>query len=189
MRHLFIALLGAALVACTGHEAHTGHGQDGGIVISAARVLPPFPGRDISAGYFEITNHSASNDRLIAASSPVSESVEIHTHKEEGGVMKMRRVDGVELPAGESVLFKPGGYHLMFFKTALAEGQSDVAVTLTYETAPPVTIIVPLEGHDEASGQKGSHGSGSGYEGDKEGHGSGSAYKGDKQNGSQGSGN
>ena len=134
-------------------------------------MLPPFPGRDISAGYFEITNHGHHDDRLIAASSPVSESVEIHTHNEEDGVMKMRRVEGVDLPAGQSVVFKPGGYHLMFFGTALKEGQTDVSVTLTYETAPPVTIIVPLEGHDV----------------DKNGHGSG--YKGGQDHGSHGSGN
>ena len=174
MRHLFIVFIGlaaAALMACSGHDNHAGHSHDEGIVISAARVLPPFPGRDISAGYFEITNHGHHDDRLIGASSPVSETVEIHTHNEVDGVMKMRRVEGVELPAGKSVFFKPGGYHLMFFGTALKEGQTDISVTLTYETAPPVTIIVPLEGHDV----------------DKNGHGSG--YKGGQDHGSHGSGN
>ncbi len=174
MKHLCLGFAAAALMACSGQDNHAGHNHDEGIVISAARVLPPFPGRDISAGYFEITNHSHKDDRLIAASSPISETVEIHTHNEVDGVMKMRRVDGVDLPAGQSVMFKPGGYHLMFFKTKLAEGQTDVSVTLTYETAPPVTIIVPLEGHDGTSAPKNGHGSG---------------YKGGHDKGSHGSGN
>jgi len=123
-----------------------------GIIISQARVLPPFPGKDIAAGYFEITNYGEA-DRLVSVTSPISEAVEIHTHIEDNGVMKMRRVSGVDLAKGETLAFKPGSYHLMMFKSDLPDTIDEVALTLNYEKAPSVTIIVPVErrGADDKS--------------------------------------
>ncbi len=149
-------LLVAVLAACSaemhhgedGGNSHAAHQMEKGIVISSAYVMPPFPGKDLAGGFFEITNHGA-DDRLISVSSPVSETVEIHTHLKEDGVMKMRQIDGLDLPKGETIIFKPGSYHLMLFGTNLPEGTEDVALTLTYEKAEPVTIIAPLGELDE----------------------------------------
>jgi copper(I)-binding protein len=131
------------------------------IEINGAFIRPPFPGRDVASAYFDITNHGA-DARLVSASSPVSESVEIHTHRMEDGVMKMRRVDGVDLPSGETLSFKPGSYHLMMFKTSLPEGTEDVSVTLNFQAADSVTLMVPIK---EAGGEmdmKGDHKMGEG---------------------------
>lgn len=119
------------------------HSTETGIEVSAAFIRPPLPGRDVAAAYFDLSN-SGEADRLISAESNISENVEIHTHTMEDGVMKMRRVDGVDLPAGETVSFEPGSYHLMMFGANISEGAEDVSVTLTYETAEPVTFTVPL---------------------------------------------
>jgi copper(I)-binding protein len=127
---------------------HTDHKMTEGIVISSARVLPPFPGKDTAAGYFKITNHGTA-DKLISVTSPISGAVEIHNHLEEDGVMKMRRVDGVDLAAGVTVEFRPGSYHLMMFKAELPDTQDEVSLTLNYENAPSVTIIVPVEGRGD----------------------------------------
>jgi len=113
------------------------------IEVEGAFIRPPFPGREIATGYFDVTNHGA-DDRLISASSPVSDAIEIHTNRVENGVMQMRRVDGVDLPSGETVSFKPGGYHLMMFATFIPESAEAVAVTLNYEKADPMTFMVPL---------------------------------------------
>lgn len=148
MKYLIPVIAAIMLSACSGQMHHGNHGQHqakDGIVISQARVLPPFPGRDTAAGYFEITNHGA-DDRLISVSSPISPAVEIHNHIEEDGVMKMRQVDGVDLAKGETIVFKPGSYHLMMFKADLPETMDEVALTLNYEKAPPVTLIVPVDG-------------------------------------------
>lgn len=51
--------------------------------------------------------------RLVAASSPVAGRVEIHEMKMDEGVMQMRHVPALSLPAGQSVSLQPGGYHLM----------------------------------------------------------------------------
>jgi len=155
LKKLFIVTIAAILTACSGemthHEdgmSHAGHNMSKGIEISSAYVMPPFPGKDIAGGFFEITNHGA-DDRLIAASSPVSEQVEIHTHLNEGGVMKMRKIDGVNLPKGETIAFRPGSYHLMMFGANIPEGTEDIALTLTYENAEAVTMIVPIGEPDD----------------------------------------
>lgn len=158
MRKLSIILGAALLAACSGHEGMNhdvhnseAHNASGGLVISAARVLPPFPGRDTAAGYFEITNHGKTADTLVSVTSPISAAVEIHNHIEEAGVMKMRQVKGVDIGPGETVVFKPGSYHLMMFKAALPDDQKNVALTLNYKHAEPVTLIVDVEGRGDGS--------------------------------------
>jgi len=153
MKKIFTVIAAISLAACSaemnhgeGDVSHAAHQMDEGIVISSARVLPPFPGRDTAAGYMSITNHSKSDDKLVSVTSPISGAVEIHNHIQEDGVMKMRQVDGIEIKAGETIELKPGSFHLMMFKAELPDGQDDVSLTLNYENAPSVTMIVPLEG-------------------------------------------
>lgn len=141
MKHLFLTGLAAlTLTACGNADTHTALETKGGIEISNAEFRPPMPGRDISAAYFTVTNHGDA-DRLLAVTSPVSDKVELHNHIHEDGVMKMRRVDGVDLPAGQDVVFKPGGLHVMLFEVTLPEGTEDMALTFDFETAPDVTVI------------------------------------------------
>ena len=150
MKKLMTLCLFAGLAACT-PDGHQGASHDvaahknQGIVISAARVVPPFPGRDVSAGYFELSNGGTA-DRLLSIESPISPRVEMHTHLNEDGVMKMRKVEGIELPSGETVVFKPGSYHIMMFETALSEAETDVSLTFNFEMAPSVTIIADVDG-------------------------------------------
>jgi copper(I)-binding protein len=74
--------------------------------------------------------------RLVAASSPVAGVVEIHEMTMEQGVMRMRAIPGLELPAKQPVELKPGGYHVMLMdlKQPVAPG-STVPLTLVFETA------------------------------------------------------
>ena len=95
--------------------------------------------------------HSDSDDRLVAATSPVSERVEIHTMSEENGVMKMRKIDGIDLPADKIVALEPSGNHLMLMnlKEPLKAG-SEIEVTLQFEKGKPVTVKVPVKSRSEA---------------------------------------
>jgi copper(I)-binding protein len=60
-----------------------------------------------------MTITSAQGGKLVAASSPVAASVEVHEMKMDGNVMKMRPVDALALPAGQPVELKSGAYHMM----------------------------------------------------------------------------
>lgn len=63
---------------------------------------------------------------LIGASSPVADTVEVHTMQMEAGVMKMRAIKRLDLPAGQAVELKPGGHHIMLIglKRALSKGDA-----------------------------------------------------------------
>ena len=77
---------------------------------------------------------SPADTSLVAVASPVAKIVEVHEMKMEGGMMKMRAVDKLALPAGKTVELKPGGYHVMLMDLAqpLKEGDT-VPLTLTFE--------------------------------------------------------
>jgi copper(I)-binding protein len=64
-----------------------------------------------TAAYLTIT--SAQGGKLVAASSPVAAAAEVHEMQMDGDMMKMRSVDVLPLPAGQPVVLKPNGYHLM----------------------------------------------------------------------------
>ncbi|MBC6403678.1 MAG: copper chaperone PCu(A)C [Hyphomonadaceae bacterium] len=136
----FIAVVILAAVSCTPQENPS---LNEGIVVSDAWLRPPLPGK-VSAGYFNITNHGDKADKLVAAESPIAGSIELHTVAMADGVMKMRRVDAVDLAPGETVSFKPGGLHLMLFDVELAADRNDARVTLIFENAEPVTVLAAL---------------------------------------------
>ncbi len=74
--------------------------------------------------------------QLVGVSTPVAGVAEIHEMKMESGVMTMRALPALELPAQRTVELKPGGYHLMLMdlKAPLAKDAS-VALTLTLRDA------------------------------------------------------
>lgn len=132
------AVFAAALMAgCSGDHTHT----SGGIEVTDAYVRPPIAGRNISAGYFTIENHGEA-DVLLSASTEQAGKVEIHNVLPENGVMKMRRVEGVELGHGETVTFKSGSYHLMIFETAFSEEDGQIEMTLEFENSGPMTVAM-----------------------------------------------
>jgi periplasmic copper chaperone A len=76
-----------------------------------SRATPP--GATVAVGYMEIRNNGKQPDRLIAASTPVAKRVEMHITQREGEVMRMRQVQGFDIPARERVALRSGGSHLM----------------------------------------------------------------------------
>lgn len=96
--------------------------------------------------------------RLVAASSPVAGRVEIHEMAMEGGVMKMRQIPGLDLPAGKTVELKPGGLHLMLMdlKAPLKDGET-VPLTLTVERAGKPAETLQLQAPVRALGAKSGH--------------------------------
>lgn len=96
------------------------------------------------AAFMEIHNMGKADDKLVSASSNISAKVELHTHKVDGDIMRMRRVDFVPIATGINEL-KPGGYHVMFMglKNKLVEGSS-FPLTLTFEKAGKIDLTVKV---------------------------------------------
>jgi periplasmic copper chaperone A len=109
-----------------------------------ARATPK--GAATGAGYMTITNKGTAPDTVSCVSDDASAQCQIHSMTMEGGVMKMRPVDGgLEIKPGETVTLQPGGYHMMFVKLKhpLEAGQS-VKATLKFEHAGTVDVEYPI---------------------------------------------
>ena len=119
-----------------------------GLMINDPYARSSSPMAKSGAAFMEITNHGAEADRLVAATSPIAERVELHTHIEDGeGIMRMVEIeDGFEIPAGETVHLKRGGMHVMFMGLAGPMEQGDtVDLTLIFENAGEMQVEVPVD--------------------------------------------
>lgn len=108
-----------------------------------SRSTPPVA--QTGAAYFTVKNEGYEADRLLSAESDVADLVQLHTHRMEEGVMRMREVKAVDLPVGVDTVFEPGGLHVMLIglNAPLAEGGS-FPLTLNFERAGPVTVEVEI---------------------------------------------
>lgn len=102
-------------------------------------------GQQTGGGYLKLDNQGPA-DRLVSASAAVSDKVELHSMAMEGDVMRMRQVDGIDLPTGKPVELKPGGFHIMFvgLKAPLKAGDS-FPLQLRFEKAGDVSVQVTIE--------------------------------------------
>ena len=106
----------------------------GDIQVENAWSRATAPGQDTAM--VDLTITSAKDARLVGFSSPASRKGEMHSMTHENGMMKMREMSSIELPAGRSVGLGAGGYHLMLIglKAPLAAGDS-VPLTLNIKVA------------------------------------------------------
>jgi copper(I)-binding protein len=101
-------------------------------------------GQDSTGAYMKL--RSASDAAIVAIASPAVTLVELHAMQMDGGVMKMRRVDKLPLPAGKTVELGPSGYHVML--TGLQRplsGGDKVALTLTVKDARGATTRIEVQ--------------------------------------------
>ncbi|WP_112311613.1 copper chaperone PCu(A)C [Pseudogemmobacter bohemicus] len=150
------AALAAIMLSGVFSGAAFAHGFKGGdLEISHPYIpTPPTAVAKTAGGYLRITNTGTGPDRLIGIESAVAEKTELHTTEMDAdGVAAMKHVPELEIPAGATVAFERGGYHIMFMglKQALKEGDL-VPGTLIFERAGRIdvefSIDSPKEGED-----------------------------------------
>jgi hypothetical protein len=133
-----------------GMDEHAHHGamappaetSIGDLTISGAFTRATLPNAPVAGGFLTLINTGAQDDILIAVETPMAREGQIHEMAMDGDVMKMRQLrDGLLIPAGETVVLEPGGYHMMFMGLTgpIAEGDA-VPVTLTFERAGTITL-------------------------------------------------
>ena len=120
-------ILSSALLALSTTTAFAGD-----IEIKAPWVRGTVAGQMATGAFMEVTSKSGAT--LVGAASPVAGVTEVHEMKMDGGVMKMRAVPRLDLPAGKPVILGPGGYHVMLMnlKQTIKTGDS-VPLTLQFE--------------------------------------------------------
>lgn len=116
-------VVAAALMAAAAHAQ---------VTIQDAWVRATVPQQKATGAFMQL--NAAKDTKLVAASSPVTQVVEVHEMVIQDDVMKMREIPAIELPAGKTVELKPGGWHVMLMdlKQQLKEGDS-VPLTLVFE--------------------------------------------------------
>lgn len=141
-RSICLSLLFFSLLCPTLAMAHA----DGGIEIDEAWVREAPPNAQVLAAYMQIGNHSKTEKKVISVSSSAFEKVEIHKTTETNGMMKMEKIDSLNIPAQGKVTLGPGGLHMMLIhpKHALKVGDT-VSLTLNFTDNSKTVISVPVK--------------------------------------------
>lgn len=131
-------ILLCVLTLCSIHL--NSNAQEANIIITNEWARPILVMGRPGSAYFQIENTTNNDDKLISVSSTVSPRVEIHEHTMTDGVMKMSKVDYIEIKASSRVELSPGGYHIMIFDTSSKYEIGDqIDLTLNFENAGSIT--------------------------------------------------
>jgi hypothetical protein len=119
-------------------------GTPGRVTVTDAWVRAAAVAGQTTAAYFTIANGTTTNDALLGVSTPAAGIAQIHETTMSSGMMGMRDVPRVNIPAGGTVQFAPGGYHVMLMSlTAPLAAGATVELTLVFEHAG--TVVVKAE--------------------------------------------
>lgn len=126
-----------------------------------ARAVPPVI--ENSAMFMNLKNTGTTDHAIVSASSEAAKVVELHTHVNDGGVMRMRKVDQIDIKAGDSTVLEPGGLHVMLLGLTrpLAAGTT-VQVSLVFSDGSNKVVVAPVKAvasmhHGADHGMHGSH--------------------------------
>ncbi len=148
-------------------ETYAEHVSAGDLEITAPFSRATLPNAPVAGGYLTIANTGTTDDRLIAASSPVASEVQLHEMALVEDVMRMRQLeDGIAIPAGETVTLAPGGLHVMFLglNQPFVEGEC-AEVSLTFEIAGKVDLCLLIGPTDaREAGSHNGHGEDHGHD-------------------------
>ncbi len=119
--------------------------QNADIVVSDEWARPIIIVGRPGGAYFNIENKGDVDDKLMSVSSSVSPRVEMHEHTMKDGVMKMSKVDFIEVSAGKTITLEPGGYHIMLFETVKKYAPGDeIDLILNFEKAETIEKTVKV---------------------------------------------
>lgn len=141
-RIIRMAILTTLAVAASSANADTA----AEVQVSDAYVRAVPPGQPNSAAFMTLANTGSSDRQLVAARGDVARSVELHTHTMHEGMMQMRQVERIELPANSEVTLQPGGLHVMLIglKQELEPGQ-EIAFELLFRDGSSLAVTVPVK--------------------------------------------
>ncbi len=125
--------------------------------ISNARIIQPPPGAKVAAAYFDLTNPGSSELLVSGINSSIASKTELHLSKVENDIAKMIKQDQIAVPAGQTLQFKHGSYHVMFMGLHDALETGDTVDIVLQTNAGEFSVSIPVVSPDAASGS--GHGS------------------------------
>jgi periplasmic copper chaperone A len=148
VKRMTTSVVAAALLAFVATSVRADDVKAGDLVITQAWTRATPGGAKIGGGFLTIENKGSAPDKLVGVSADAAGKVEVHEMATEGGVMKMRPVEGgVAIEPGKTVKLAPGGLHLMMMdlKSPLKQGDK-LPVTLQFEKAGKVAVTLDVQG-------------------------------------------
>ncbi len=103
------------------------------------------PGQTNGAAYLVIDNPSDTADRLVSVATTRTATATLHRSAAAGGVMQMRILGALLIPAGQRIALAPGGTHIMLspLATPLKAGER-FALSLRFERAGDRRVLVSV---------------------------------------------
>lgn len=157
MKKLIVAACAVlSLTACHRSENHTttvaSSSDVNGVVTKQSVTMSDYAMRAAlgnnpnTAAYVTIKNTGTSDERLVAATCACAAKVSLHSMIMTGGMMEMNEEsNGFIIKAGDSLVFAPGGNHIMLENLSVRPKDGDTqAVTLMFEKAGPITLLMPV---------------------------------------------
>ncbi len=119
--------------------------QSGGVKIENPFARPSAGMSGAGAAYMTILGGAAGDKLVSASAAAIAGKAELHDHIREGDVMRMRKIEAIDIPANGAAEMKPGGRHVMLMnlKAPLKTGES-FDLTLVFEKAGAVTVKIPV---------------------------------------------
>jgi periplasmic copper chaperone A len=111
------------------------------VTVVSAWARPAFAQTGMTALYLTIHNSATAPDELVGVETPIATQAELHETRLDNGIVSMRPVARLPLPAGGDLRLEPKGAHVMLmgFSQQLKVGDR-FPVTLKFSTHPPITI-------------------------------------------------
>ncbi|MBL8403447.1 MAG: copper chaperone PCu(A)C [Dechloromonas sp.] len=149
-----VSLFAASLLFSAGVFA----GSADQVVVQDPYVRLAPPNAPATGAFMVIKNNGDKDIKVVKAENTASKVTELHNHLNEGGVMKMRPVQSVDIKAKGEAVLKPGGLHVMLIdlKAAMKEGDV-VPITFTFDDGStkkvdakvvrPTAAVAPMSEH------------------------------------------
>ncbi|WP_029935285.1 copper chaperone PCu(A)C [Thiomicrospira pelophila] len=140
-RHTILAI--ALLSSLIGFNAMANQAADLEIENPFVREMPPTA--PATGAFMTMINSSDQDIAIVSAKSDAAKTVELHTHTHDNGVMRMREIPKILVPAMGQAELKPGGLHIMLINPtrALKEGD-EVRIVVTLKDGSEQEIIAPV---------------------------------------------
>lgn len=143
IRLLALSIVCMFLAAAFGERAFSKDAQS--LVSDDAWAPPSLDGASVGTAFVTLRNPTDTAITLTNLASDVAQTVELHDHTMENGVMQMRRVESMVIPANSAITMKPGSYHLMLIglKRPLHDGEV-IDIMITPQKGDTMNVNFPV---------------------------------------------
>lgn len=151
----FALLCGGLILSIAAHAQVYAVGD---LLINASWARATVPGQPAGAAYLSLENKGKTGNKLLAVSTPIAKSAEIHSMSMDGDIMRMREVGSLDIRPEEKIVMQAGnGYHIMLLglNKPLVVGDR-FPLTLSFEKGGKLEISAVVKAQD-SSGMSGMH--------------------------------